>query len=330
MQSPRTEVDFRGILREMHPERSYPTYVGNSQNEYAYDSYDNSVEAMSRAMDQHSSEASRRSSLFLHKLDPTYKNHVRRHQQRKQELIQTILKLSYMVLALATIFGFGCMIVSQKLVTYSNLSSTTIDKLFNLNDDQPVMSEESGDVSSKAEDNEEFSAPKSRNDLLFNFLSTISPSTINVRESPQNRALQWIINSDPLKLPAPTTEYERKRILQRYVLATFFFSAGGERWSNKYGFLSERDECDWNTSKLGFPIGAYGCNDENEQSIAMLALWNNNLLGTIPTEIAKLSQLKELSLFDNQLNGEIPSELEQLSNIGKFATSNVPHLIFNP
>lgn len=47
--------------------------------------------------------------------------------------------------------------------------------------------------------------------------------------------------------------------------------------------------------------------------IAYLALDNNQLSSTIPTELAGLNDLVHLSLHNNWLEGEIPEELGRLS-----------------
>jgi Leucine-rich repeat (LRR) protein len=45
--------------------------------------------------------------------------------------------------------------------------------------------------------------------------------------------------------------------------------------------------------------------------MALTQLWlsNNQLNGTIPTELGALSKLTQLFLYNNQLNGSIPSSL---------------------
>lgn len=43
-------------------------------------------------------------------------------------------------------------------------------------------------------------------------------------------------------------------------------------------------------------------------------LWSNYLTSTIPDELGKLTQLRELFLDDNELTGIIPPELGQLAN----------------
>jgi hypothetical protein len=46
-----------------------------------------------------------------------------------------------------------------------------------------------------------------------------------------------------------------------------------------------------------------------------LRLSSNNLTGTIPNQIGRLSQLIWLYLYRNSLTGTIPSEIESLTNL---------------
>ena len=77
-------------------------------------------------------------------------------------------------------------------------------------------------------------------------------------DSPQAKALDWIANRDPLQ-----RSVEDVRFLQRYVCAVFYYSTGGDEWSDcsegdqvcrdpqSESFLSGSDECSWfgNTCK---------------------------------------------------------------------------------
>ena len=70
--------------------------------------------------------------------------------------------------------------------------------------------------------------------------------------SPQSQALQWLIDDVAFSACSVTPA----RVIQRYALAAFYYSAGGERWnfcSERLGacpppnqrFLSDASECDW-------------------------------------------------------------------------------------
>ena len=49
-----------------------------------------------------------------------------------------------------------------------------------------------------------------------------------------------------------------------------------------------------------------------------LALGNNTLMGSIPSEIALMSSMKELYLWGNKLSGSIPTELDFMTDLGEF------------
>ena len=53
-----------------------------------------------------------------------------------------------------------------------------------------------------------------------------------------------------------------------------------------------------------------------------LTLYGNNLTGTIPSELGKLTKLRYLSLALNPLTGPIPSEIGLLTALSKFVLSS--------
>lgn len=148
-----------------------------------------------------------------------------------------------------------------------------------------------------------------RNDAIISNIATITNTAILFDEqTPQNKALQWIIYHDPAELPADATN-----IIQRYTLATLYYSTNGETWKtcgntdnesetcgnedDVFVFMSSVPECKW-----------YGvqCQGDN---ITNIDLSNNRLRGTIPGEISSLSYLTGLNLSYNKIKGQIPSEL---------------------
>ena len=50
-------------------------------------------------------------------------------------------------------------------------------------------------------------------------------------------------------------------------------------------------------------------------SLASLSITNTTLVGTIPTEMGNLEGLRRLWLYENQLNGPIPAELDALDQL---------------
>ena len=150
----------------------------------------------------------------------------------------------------------------------------------------------------------------SREDQIFLQLTAITdPATLDNPETPQGRAYQWIANEDPRQLDPgdPTLD-------QRYILTTLYYATTGDEWTECFqgatndecgkglfpdanAFLSEESECTW-----GYWAGS-SCNSEG--AIRAVQIPNNNLVGTLPSEIASLPALDTLSLEQNGLAGSL-------------------------
>jgi hypothetical protein len=82
-----------------------------------------------------------------------------------------------------------------------------------------------------------------RTTSLKNIVLQVSgQSSVNDLGFSQKKALDWILGKnniifDPLK--------KRNQIIQRYQLATLYYSTSGENWTNSGNFLSADDECNW-------------------------------------------------------------------------------------
>mmetsp|Transcript_34860 Transcript_34860/g.78210 ORF Transcript_34860/g.78210 Transcript_34860/m.78210 type:complete len:562 (+) Transcript_34860:52-1737(+) len=131
--------------------------------------------------------------------------------------------------------------------------------------------------------------------------------------TPQRKALNWLAFEDGMRL-TPDNDHWIKKIVQRYALATFYFSTNGQTWDNSYHFLTEIDECNWNGKVKNYIIGAGWCNGGY---IQILALWDNNLTGRLPPELGALTTLRTLSVFDNHLKEPPPESLTKLVGLWK-------------
>jgi hypothetical protein len=175
------------------------------------------------------------------------------------------------------------------------------------------------------------SAPTSLQDYLLDLLRAAAPdSVVSILDdfnSPQAVAFEWLESNT-----IPSTQSDRI-ILQRFALATLYYSTEGDQWRRKDGWLTEENECSWYTLGLLSP-----CNNLGEYTdlnlpfnnlvgslppeLALLAptlqtisLPTNSLIGGIPTAIGQLSKLQSLDLAANAITGAIPSEVGQLSNL---------------
>jgi hypothetical protein len=152
------------------------------------------------------------------------------------------------------------------------------------------------------------SAPTSQGDLQLEYFVRLAlPDYTRVAltrvDSPQTKALLWLQNNTNLE------SYTLSRRLQRFALATLYFSTGGEkRWIKDYGWLSDEDECTWFSSEIDVPI----CTN-NE--LKVLSLKANGLRGTIANEISLLSSLELLRLNENIITGFLPSTLGVLTGL---------------
>ncbi|KAL7490391.1 hypothetical protein ACHAWT_000019, partial [Skeletonema menzelii] len=92
---------------------------------------------------------------------------------------------------------------------------------------------------------------------------------------------------------------------QLYALKAFYFATNGDSWDINSGWLdSSQSECDW-----------FGVTCDDENIVTSLDLGNNNLSGSIPTEIGLLKSLEYLYLYTHQLTGTIPSEIGLMENL---------------
>ena len=91
---------------------------------------------------------------------------------------------------------------------------------------------------------------------------------------------------------------------ERAALVALYNATDGANWTNKNGWLGDTGtECSW----FGVSCDGYG--------VIGINLIGNGLVGTIPSELSQLSELRTLHLSTNQLTGNIPAQLGQLSKL---------------
>ncbi|MEN8219915.1 MAG: S8 family serine peptidase [Pseudomonadota bacterium] len=117
-------------------------------------------------------------------------------------------------------------------------------------------------------------------------------------------------------------------------LVAFYDSTNGTQWLNNEGWLEKNEACSWygvtcsggHVSKLWLSenqlTGSIPSELGNFTKLESLGLSENQLTGSIPTELGKLINLWDLGLSNNELSGSIPSELGKLINLRDLGLSN--------
>jgi hypothetical protein len=137
--------------------------------------------------------------------------------------------------------------------------------------------------------------------------------------SPQSRALEWL-NDDPITM---STGRATSVVLQRYVLAVFYFTTFGSGWNDKFDFMSDAEVCMWNsgTDPTSGGRGVF-CSTDNK-TIDWVDLKENNLQSlTVPWELFLLTNLKHIDLGSNRVEGTIPTRIDELTKLDHFDWSN--------
>ena len=143
--------------------------------------------------------------------------------------------------------------------------------------------------------------------------------TLLASETPQSSAFHWLVNDSEAN-PKPTSLSDAG-LVQRYAMATIYFSTKGVDWSQTTHWLSSKHECDWFTS-VGFaPI----C-DFDSKMLHTFVLENNNLQGEIPYEVSLLTSLREISLRNPgdggpSIRGILPTFLGSLTHLTALSIS---------
>ena len=92
--------------------------------------------------------------------------------------------------------------------------------------------------------------------------------------------------------------------IDRAALVTLYNATNGPGWENRTNWLSDRPLAEW-----------YGVTTDADGRVRDLRLEGNNLTGTIPAQLGRLTNLTLLWLGRNQLSGLIPSSLGNLTNL---------------
>jgi hypothetical protein len=151
-------------------------------------------------------------------------------------------------------------------------------------------------------------------DRFLTFLQTIYSknddyfeATFSNTTSAQYRAAEWIADEDKF----PRVSLTDAKVLQRFVLASFYFSTEGDGWKQCFrtdpictgnfdqtSWLSNFDECIWDSIDCGDGVRV--------SRIFFRSKEDYGLQGTLPPELAFLSVVETLIVNLNQIGGTIP------------------------
>jgi hypothetical protein len=125
--------------------------------------------------------------------------------------------------------------------------------------------------------------------FLSDLLSSISFDdgvALSTPSTPQSMAFYWMVTNNTNLRTLPN-----EKIVQRYALATLYYSANGDSWNRKDYWLTDNEECGtWQSLT---------CTDNG--TVSNLDLRDNNLNGTIPPEIGLLTTLGECTTMEERM-----------------------------
>ncbi len=97
-------------------------------------------------------------------------------------------------------------------------------------------------------------------------------------------------------------------------LEKLFFDTGGPNWRNAYGWLRSNQPCDW--------FGITCVSSSWPRKITRIDLSANNLAGSLPGELARLTELREIRIDNSgpgirfkKLTGTLPAVIGQLEHL---------------
>lgn len=150
-------------------------------------------------------------------------------------------------------------------------------------------------------------------ELIYTFSSVESLRNIT---SPQYKAMTWMITLEKQynnNTNATVSCHNNKDLLrQAYVMAVLYYSLNGDEWhTNREWLSSTTNICGWYSS-----YHKYRSICDQNGMLRLLHLDNNNLNGTLPTELGHLSlHLREINFERNQIHGNIPSEFSGMTRL---------------
>jgi len=146
--------------------------------------------------------------------------------------------------------------------------------------------------------------PTKKEKLLRIFKSVTDENQLLEDGSPQSTALSYLISDDIF-----VNNMTDALLLEHYIALVFYFSTEGQYWNDDLNFIQNTSVCKWWKED----VGGFECNQKKE--IVSITAVNNNLTGTLSSEIFRLPSLERIELKSNMLHGTIPSIVSELDNL---------------
>jgi len=139
--------------------------------------------------------------------------------------------------------------------------------------------------------------------------------------SPQYKAVEFIANDANYTL----TITDDATLKDFYAIAVFYYSTGGDYW---FKCSQGSDECpggvSWMTDDVNYCKWNWiTCNDAGRvEDIIFSDVQGNNLTGTLTSELALLTELKQFAAINDDISGSLPDKLGDLTEVTHFILSN--------
>ena len=175
-------------------------------------------------------------------------------------------------------------------------------------------------------------------EYMLKLLPEYTLSSLNQTLAPQTEALNWLLE-DPR-----VSNYKDKRLLERFALATIYFSLNGPEWREQELWMNySHHECEWRPhyavdrandallaearDDLGFSAAPCVLNPHVSGKYKIgayqrLQLEGNGLVGNLPPELALLTTLTSLSLDSNAIASKLPTQIGLMTSLKILSLAN--------
>jgi len=140
------------------------------------------------------------------------------------------------------------------------------------------------------------------NNITFSGQELVYPFPERSEATPEEQALQWILEDAPLQLTVETPS-ELFRLRQRYALLSLWFQSK-QLWTNTEDWLSS-NECNW----FGIQCEETNLGDEVGSQFVVLGInfgTGNNIRGHFPPDLCLLTHITYIDVSSNELSGALP------------------------